>query len=196
MQAARGASLSPSDPADTDHRPARSSRRLVLAFAAVAVVAWVLDQVSKHLAVAKLTNHSPVHVVGDLLQLTLTRNPGAAFSTGTGFTQVFSVVAVIATLVIVWFGLRAGTTLWAIALGLLLAGVTGNLTDRLFRSPGPLRGHVVDFLMLPHWPVFNVADVCINIAAVVIVIQALRGVRIDGARTPQRVRDSDPQGRG
>jgi signal peptidase II len=183
MQAARGASLSPSDPADQDTRPAAaSSRGLVPLFLVVGVLAWVVDQVTKHLAVAGLTGHHPVHLVGDLLQLDLTRNPGAAFSTGTGFTQVFSVVAIAATAVILWFGSRARTALWAVGLGLLLAGVVGNLTDRLFRAPGPLRGQVVDFLALPHWPIFNVADICINIAAVVIVVQALRGVRLDGTR--------------
>ncbi len=160
----------------------------MVVFATVAVGAWVLDQVSKHLAVAKLTAHTPVRVVGDLLQLVLVRNAGAAFSTGTRFTLVLSVVAMIATVVIVWFGFRARTTLWAIALGLLLAGVGGNLTDRLFRPPSPFHGHVVDFLMLPHWPVFNVADVCINLAALVIVIQAMRGVRIDGTHSPERPR--------
>ena len=68
------------------------------------------------------------------------------------------------------------------AFGLLLAGIGGNLTDRLLRDPGPLRGHVVDFLMLPHWPIFNVADMCINAAAVLILVQAFRGIRLDGTR--------------
>ena len=72
------------------------------------------------------------------------------------------------------------------ALGLLLAGVAGNLTDRIVREPGPLRGHVVDFLMLPHWPVFNVADICINIAAGLIMLQAFRGIRLDGTRDSER----------
>ena len=63
---------------------------------------------------------------------------------------------------------------------LLLAGIAGNLTDRLLREPGPLRGHVVDFLMLPNWPVFNVADICINVGAGLILLQAFRGIGIDG----------------
>jgi signal peptidase II len=71
---------------------------------------------------------------------------------------------------------------WAVALGLLLAGVLGNLADRLLRAPGPLRGHVVDFFQLPHWPVFNVADICINVAAVLLVVLLSRGVRLDGTR--------------
>ena len=125
-----------------------------------------------------------MHVVGDLLQLTLARNPGAAFSTGTGYTQVFSVIAIVATVVVVWFGVRARSPFWAFGLGLLL-GRRRRQPDRPRSSarPGPLRGHVVDFLMLPHWPVFNVADICINVAAVVIVVQALRGARLDGTRS-------------
>jgi signal peptidase II len=78
------------------------------------------------------------------------------------------------------------STGWALGLGFLLAGVLGNLTDRIFRAPAPLRGHVVDFLQLPHWPIFNVADMCINAAAVVIVIQALRGVSVDGTHAHAR----------
>jgi signal peptidase II len=68
------------------------------------------------------------------------------------------------------------------AFGLLLAGILGNLADRMFRSPGPFRGHVVDFIALPHWPVFNVADICINVAAALILLLALLGVRLDGSR--------------
>ena len=89
----------------------------------------------------------------------------------------------IAVVVVLWLSRRVRSTGWAIALGLLLGGVAGNLTDRVVRQPEPFHGHVVDFLMLPHWPVFNVADVCINVAAVVIVVQALRGARVDGTRS-------------
>jgi len=84
------------------------------------------------------------------------------------------------------------STAWALALGLLLGGALGNLVDRIFREPGPLRGHVVDFLQLPNWPIFNVADMCINVAAALIVIQAVRGVSIDGSRS-RDVAASDPE---
>ena len=101
--------------------------------------------------------------MGELLTLRLIRNPGAAFSQGEGFTWVFAVAAV---LVLGFVGVRLvprlGHVGWAVALGLLVAGVTGNLVDRIFRAPGPFRGHVVDFLQLPHWPIFNVADMCIT----------------------------------
>jgi len=84
--------------------------------------------------------------------------------------------------VVLWFARRLRDPLWSVALGLLLAGIDGNLTDRLLRDPAPLRGEVVDFLMLPHWPVFNIADVGINVGAVLLLLQLLRGITIDGRR--------------
>ncbi|HET7358371.1 MAG TPA: signal peptidase II [Nocardioidaceae bacterium] len=186
MQAARGASLSPSDPDLQDQpapRPHRPRRRCLLLFAAVAAAAYVLDVVSKVLAVAFLSDRAPVHVVGDFFTLTLTRNSGAAFSTATSYTAALTAIAFVAAVVVVWVARRVASPVWAVALGLLLAGVAGNLTDRLFRQPAPFQGHVVDFLAFPHWPVFNVADACINVAAALIIIQSLRGVRVNGTRT-------------
>jgi signal peptidase II len=151
-------------------------------FALVAVAAYAVDVVSKMVAVDRLTGRADVEIVGEVLKLHLVRNPGAAFSTGTAYTQVFSCLAMVAVVVIVVVARRVGSVLWAVALGLLLAGVAGNLTDRLVREPGPLRGHVIDFFMLPHWPVFNVADICIDIAAALILVQVFRGVRLDGSR--------------
>lgn len=163
MQAARGTSL---------------SRRVV---ATVGLVAYLIDLVVKILSVDRLTG-SDVRVVGDLFVLHLTRNPGAAFSTGTAYTPVLATVAIVALLVVLYFARRVGDRVWAVALGLLLGGIAGNLTDRLVRPPGPMRGHVVDMFMVPHWPVFNVADICINIAAGLIILQTFRGVHLDGSR--------------
>jgi signal peptidase II len=169
--------------------------RALVVFAVIAAAGYALDVVSKVLAVQHLTDRPPVSVVGDFLTLYLARNPGAAFSTGTSYTLVLTCVAVAAVVGVFWVSRRLHSTGWAIGLGFLLAGVLGNLTDRVFRSPGVFRGHVVDFLQLPHWPIFNVADVCINIAAGVIILQALRGVSVDGARaqrgTPERHGDGD-----
>jgi signal peptidase II len=133
-----------------------------------------------------------VRVVGDLLVLDLARNPGAAFSTGTSYTVVLTFVAMVAACAVLWFARRLASTGWAVALGFLLAGILGNLTDRIFRAPGPLRGHVVDFLQLPHWPIFNVADMCINVAAALIVVQAVRGVPLAGTRGSRP--GSEPEG--
>ena len=149
---------------------------------AVAVTAYAVDLVTKVLAVARLEDRAPVRVVGDLLRLTLVRNPGAAFSTGTSYTLVLSFIALAAVVVVLYVARTLTDRLWAIGLGCLLGGVLGNLTDRLFRAPGPLRGHVIDWIQLPNWPVFNVADMCIDVAAVIIVVQALRGVSPNGTR--------------
>jgi signal peptidase II len=182
MQAARGTSLSDA----TDSHPPRHQRsraRLTALFAGIALTAYAVDVGTKVLAVERLSGRPDVPVIGDLLVLHLTRNPGAAFSTGTQYTLVLTCVAMVAVLVVLYLSRRIGTVAWAVALGLLLAGVAGNLTDRLFRAPGPMRGHVIDFLMLPNWPVFNVADICIDVAAGLILLQAFRGIRIDGGRT-------------
>jgi signal peptidase II len=180
MQATRGTSLSSADPAE--HQPPSATRHRLL-FVVVALTAYAVDVVTKLLAVAHLTPADPVDVVGGALRLDLVRNPGAAFSTGTSYTVFLSVIALVAAGVVLRFGRRLGDRTWAVALGLLLAGVCGNLTDRVFREPGFLRGHVVDFLELPHWPVFNVADMLIDTAVLLIVVQTWRGVGITGARS-------------
>ena len=183
MQAARGTSLSDTVPSSTDR--ATSRLRLRLLFAAVAACGLVVDQASKSLALRTLDD-GDVEVLGSWFVLHLTFNPGAAFSTGTAYTWVFSLLAILAVCVVLYLSRRIGSTAWAVALGSLLAGVAGNLTDRILRDPAPLRGHVVDFLMLPNWPVFNVADVLINVAAGLILLQAFRGIRLDGTREPRR----------
>lgn len=154
----------------------------------VALVGYGLDVVTKHLAVARLTPDVPVPLVGGLLTLRLIRNPGAAFSLGERFTIVFALLSVAVLVFIVVRMVRVVTHPgWAVALGFLTAGVAGNLTDRLFRAPGVGYGHVVDFLQLPHWPIFNVADMCICAAAVMIVVLAIiRGVGLRGERYGRR----------
>jgi signal peptidase II len=154
-------------------------------WACVAIVGLALDIVTKVLAVSQLQPGEPVRLVGGLLTLRLIRNAGAAFSQGERFTTLFALAAL---LVLGYVGFRLVPRLrhggWAVALGLLTAGVSGNLTDRIFRSPGVLRGHVVDFLELPHWPIFNVADMCITAAAAMVVVLAvIKNVGVDGRRT-------------
>lgn len=201
LQAARGASLSTSETsgnpgAEKAHgREGRRSGRSATALAfGVAALALVVDQVSKHLAVRELTGRAPVDVIGSFLQLRLLRNAGAAFSTGESFTPVISAIALVATAVIIYFAFRVGHRGWAVALGLLLAGVLGNVLDRIFRAPGPFRGHVVDFFALPHWPVFNVADICIDVAGVILVVLVLRGVHLDGSRSVAGAEPAEGEG--
>ncbi|MFC0221261.1 signal peptidase II [Nocardioides zeicaulis] len=147
----------------------------------VALAAYAVDLGTKQWALSALADGDR-SLVGDWFTLHLTFNPGAAFSTGTDFTIVFTCLAAVAVLVVLWLARRVASTGWALALGLLLGGVSGNLTDRLVRPPEPFHGHVVDFLMWPNWPVFNLADVCINVAAALIVLQTFRGIRLDGSR--------------
>ncbi len=179
MQAARGASLTDSDAGPSGRTSRRRTSRSI--FLGVALTAYSVDGLSKVWAVETLAD-GDIEVLGDWFRLHLVRNPGAAFSTGEQFTVVFSLVAITAACVVVWFSRRLANRTWAVALGLLLAGVGGNLTDRLLREPGPLRGHVVDLFAVPHWPVFNVADICIDVAAGLILLQAFRNVRLDGSR--------------
>jgi len=179
MQATRGASLTSDETTPT--RSTTRKRHLSL-FAAVAVLGYAADLGTKELALARLVPAEAVPVLGDWFGFFLTFNSGAAFSLGTSYTLVLSCIAIVAAAVTLWTVRRIGSTGWALGLGFLLAGILGNLTDRVFREPSPLRGHVVDFLQLPNFPVFNVADICINIAAGCIIVQALRGMRVDGSR--------------
>ncbi|KAA1423462.1 signal peptidase II [Mumia zhuanghuii] len=186
MQATRGTSLTPDD--DTNPPTARS-RRIVL-FAVVAVVGYLTDLITKILAVARLEDADPVVVIPHVLHLTFVRNPGAAFGMATGFTIVLTVIAVTVCVVVIRMARQLRDPVWAVGLGMLLAGALGNLTDRIFREPSFLQGHVVDFLQFPdwppNWPVFNVADVMINLAAAIIVIQTVRGVGLDGTKVSKK----------
>jgi len=147
---------------------------------AVVAVTYAVDVITKIVAVKTLTGRPDVEVIPGVLDLHLTRNPGAAFSLATGLTVVLTLIAAAVAAFIIRISTRLRDRVWAVALGLLLGGALGNLTDRLLREPGPLRGHVVDFLQLPHWPVFNVADAAIVVAASLILVQSLRGVGVDG----------------
>jgi signal peptidase II len=130
--------------------------------------------------VAKLTPGRPVHVIGGFLQLTYTRNSGAAFSIGWGYTAVFSLIAIGVILVILRLARQLYSAPWALALGLLLGGAIGNLTDRIARAPGPFRGWVVDFIQFPHFAIFNLADAAITCGGVLMVLLAFRGLHPDG----------------
>lgn len=144
----------------------------------VAAGVIVLDQVTKIIAVARLEGNPSVPVIGDLLQLTFVRNPGAAFSLAGGYTIVISALAIGVSVFIVRSARTLASTWWAVVLGAILGGALGNLIDRLLREPGLLRGHVVDFLQLPNWPIFNVADMALVGAAILALILSILGVEM------------------
>ncbi|MGH3069964.1 MAG: signal peptidase II [Streptosporangiaceae bacterium] len=161
------------------------ARRRVGVLVAVAVAVYAADVISKLIVVATLTENVPVRVVGSLLRLDYLRNPGAAFSLGAGgYTVVFTLIAAAVIVAILRMARTLVSSPWAIALGLLLGGALGNLTDRIARSPGPLRGWVVDFIQLPHWPVFNVADSAICCGGALMVLLTILGLRPDGQVDP------------
>jgi signal peptidase II len=162
--------------------PARSRRIPVLA--AVAAFVLAADITTKALVVAHLRPDQPVHLLGNVLEFWLTRNPGAAFSVGTGETVVFTVIAFGVIVYIARTARKLYSAGWAIALGLLLGGAMGNLGDRIFRAPGLFRGYVVDWIgVVPrYYPIFNLADSAIVCGGILMVILALRGYHLDGTR--------------
>ncbi|GHJ38233.1 signal peptidase II [Streptomyces sp. TS71-3] len=157
----------------------RGSRKIGVLFA-VAALAYLLDLVSKVLVVAKLEHHDSIDLIGDWLRLEAIRNPGAAFGMGGAFTVIFTVIAAAVIFVIVRLARKLYSLPWAIALGLLLGGALGNLTDRLFRSPGVFEGRVVDFIAPKHFAVFNLADSAIVCGGILVVLLSFRGLDPDG----------------
>ena len=143
---------------------------------AIAWAIWLIDLATKIWALSALDPRNPVKLIGNFLQLTLLRNSGAAFSFAQSATAIFTIFAVVVVAVIAYFAPKITSKGWSIVLGLALGGILGNLTDRIFRSPGFFTGHVIDWIQLPHWPVFNLADSAIVVAAAIAVILSIRNI--------------------
>jgi signal peptidase II len=159
------------------------SPRALGLLAAVAVVAYGLDQLSKYLVTTNLEQGDTVPVLGEVLQLHYVTNPGAAFSLATGFTWILSIVASAAIVFIIWFAPRIRSLGWATMFGLVLGGAFGNVTDRLTRPPGFGVGHVIDFIQVWGFPaIFNVADIAVVSAMGLFLLLSLRNVGLDGVR--------------
>ncbi len=171
-----------SEPDETVGPVSSGPRRMVL-LVGVAVVVLGLDLLTKVLAVAFIDPKNPVEIIGDTVTLTLIRNPGAAFSMATGMTWLLTLVAVGVVVGVIKIGRTLSSPWWALGLGLVLGGALGNLIDRIFRSPGPLQGHVVDFVSVGWWPVFNVADSSIVCGAILLVALTLFGIEPSGVKT-------------
>jgi signal peptidase II len=159
-----------------------------LSIAAVVVLA---DVITKLVVVAAIAPREDIRVLGGLVYLTQWRNVGAAFSFAEGATLLFSLVAVAVAVVIVRTARRLYSTGWAVVLGLVLGGAMGNLLDRIFRSPGFLRGGVVDFISVfgpdaRYFPIFNLADSAITCGGILGALLALRGIEFDGSRAKDR----------
>jgi signal peptidase II len=174
------------------HGTQQIGRRHVLTlFFAVALTVVAIDQVTKHLSVITLEGRESLRLLGGAVYLTLVRNSGAAFSMGTDYTYIFPIIAIAVTTGIVWVTWSVRSRPWALALGLVLGGASGNLVDRILRSPGPFRGHVVDMVSVfgdhgERFPVFNAADSALSIGVVLIILLELTGRHRDGSRTGRK----------
>ena len=163
----------------------QSRRRSLIVLGCVAIGVIVADQLTKHWIVSSVlpriqSGEGPIVLLGGLVKITYTENTGAAFSMGTGMTWVFTLIAIGVAIVILRSSRRLGSIWWAVALGGLLGGALGNLVDRLNREPGFGRGYVVDWIQLPHFAVFNLADSAIVCSAILMVALSLFGVEFNG----------------
>ncbi|GDX15641.1 hypothetical protein LBMAG04_01510 [Actinomycetes bacterium] len=139
-------------------------------------VVWLIDLGTKVWAVEVLSSRANVQIIGSFLQLTFVQNSGAAFGIGAGSTIIFTFFALAVLIFITRYALQITSKGWALVCGLVLGGILGNLTDRIFREPSFLQGHVIDWIQIPNWPVFNIADTAIVIAAVVAIILTIRNI--------------------
>ncbi|MGO4859395.1 signal peptidase II [Arthrobacter sp. 2MCAF14] len=155
---------------------------LLWVFAAFAVFAYAFDQLTKLWVTSTMVEGERIPVLPPLLHWYYIRNSGAAFSIGENVTWVFTIVMAAVSVVILFQVRRLGSVWWSLALGLLLGGALGNLTDRLFREPSFAMGHVVDFIQLPNFAIFNIADSAVVSSVVIICLLTLRGIGLDGSR--------------
>ena len=145
-------------------------------FVASATIVFALDLVTKNWAVSSLQFREPIRVLGDFLKITYSTNKGAAFNIAENSTIVLSIVKLIVAAYLIYYIRKVSSVWWSLALGLLLGGVLGNLWDRITRAPGRWAGEVIDWIQLPHWPIFNIADSSIVISALLITILAMRNI--------------------
>ncbi|GAA2391977.1 hypothetical protein Cme02nite_12790 [Catellatospora methionotrophica] len=172
---------------EPEHSPPRIGRgKALTVFAGMAVFALALDIATKEWA-TKLDPQEPIKVLGGAVYMSLTRNSGAAFSLFADHTYIFPIIALG---VLTWIGFMARhlrSLPWALALGMVLGGVVGNLADRIFRAPAPFHGHVVDFISVLHphgqaFPIFNVADMALVGGVSLAILLELLGRQRDGTR--------------
>lgn len=150
------------------------ARRL---FIIITPTVFAFDLVTKNWAESYLQYRAPIRVIGDFLKLTYGTNPGAAFSFATDATVLLTSLKLCVATFIIYFMLKVTNSQWAISLALLLGGVLGNLWDRMTRPPGSWRGEVIDWIQLPNWPIFNIADSAIVCAGAFMTLLAMRNIQ-------------------
>ncbi len=167
---------------------ARRSRALVIILV-IALLVLLADQLTKLWATSSLKEGEYHSLIGTLLGLQLTYNSGAAFSFLVNATWVFTIVAALAVIALLWFSRLVGSRSWAVAFGLLLGGALTHLGDRLFRAPSFGQGHVVDFIAYANWFIGNVADIAIFFGALLALVLAVAGVPLRGGPRHQHPQD-------
>lgn len=144
-------------------------------------IAYVADLWSKEAVLANMQEGDRIPVLEPLLTWHFIRNPGAAFSIGTEYTWLFTIIQAVGLIIVLYLILaKARTSPWLLTLGALGGGIAGNLTDRLFREPGFGTGHVIDFIAVPNFAIFNIADSFIVVSIIVIVLLVMMGKTMDG----------------
>jgi signal peptidase II len=161
----------------------RIGARYALLLIAFALVAYIIDQLTKVWVVSTMVEGQVTEVLPPVLSWHFIRNSGAAFSIGTGITWVFTIIQALVSIAIITQVRKVASKGWAVALGLVLGGALGNLTDRLFREPAFGQGHVVDFIALPNFAIFNIADTAVVSGVILICLLTLRGIGLDGRRS-------------
>lgn len=145
------------------------------------VIAYVADLWSKETVLATMEEGERIGVIEPIISWHFIRNPGAAFSIGTDYTWIFTIIQTVGLIIVLYLVVhRARTLPWLLTLGALGGGIAGNLTDRLFREPGFGTGHVIDFIAVPNFAIFNIADSFIVVSIIVVVILVMMGKTMDG----------------
>lgn len=165
-----------------------AARRLATWLYAVAAGAYFLDRISKAIVIRTLQDRPPARIIPGVLHLNFTTNSGGAFGLFGGQPWLFLAASLVVALFIVVASTRLSGLRYAVALGLILGGALGNLTDRILRGPG-VSGRVVDFIDLQVWPVFNLADSAIVMGAIVMVLSGLRPEKATGVTGAARKND-------
>lgn len=149
--------------------------------AIIMIVALIIDQLTKTIVLRSMQPGVPVYLIGDWFRFNLVFNPGAAFSMGTNMTWVFTIIQISFVLIISFSARKVEHPVQAVALALIAGGAAGNGADRLFREPGFFIGHVVDFISIGSFAIFNIADSCITIGVVLLMMYLMKpGEKVHG----------------
>lgn len=165
----------------------------------MAALPLAVDLATKQIALANFSPADPVSTLGGFLKFTLVSNSGAAFSVGEDATWLFSAAKLIAITGMLWVARRVRVPLWGVVFGLLIGGAAGNLVDRVFRPPSPLQGAVIDWIQLPYWPVFNIADMAVVCGGALAMVAVFRSISLDGSlvaeKSAETGKPSGPEGK-